>query len=279
MKTELVEVETEDSIILHGAFYEAEQEKPAVIIMHGAAMNFYTGLGRFLPEILSGHGFSCLSANNRGHDFGTAPDHDRKPVIGLMRDIFKDCVKDVQALLNFLRSRGYPRVILLGHSQAIPKLLYAQNQLQFAEVQGMILVSPPPSVSKMMRYLTTDNYYERGLFKANELGEMGMYDQLIVLRGRGTMPWIFMVSTFLDFYGPNTPADTEELVKEIYCPMLLIRGSKDFPPVSMELMQNMKQNAAVPESVTIREINEASHFYSGQEKQLGNIILEWLDSY
>jgi pimeloyl-ACP methyl ester carboxylesterase len=154
MKNELISVETEDGIILHGALYEAPAAKEiAVIIQHGAAMNFYTGMGRFLPAILLGRGYSCLSANNRGHDFGTAPDNDKKPVIGLMRDTFKDCIKDVRALIAFMKGRGYRSLVLLGHSQAIPKIVYAQSQAQFPEVVGLILVSPPPSVTQMMRYL------------------------------------------------------------------------------------------------------------------------------
>ena len=271
MKNELISVETEDGIVLHGALYEKPGAKEvALIIQHGAAMNFYTGMGRFLPAILLEGGYSCLSANNRGHDFGTAPDNDKKPVIGLMRDSFKDCVKDVRALILFMKGRGYG-------SQAIPKIVYAQNQAQFPEVEGLILVSPPPSVTQMMRYLATEDFYERGLFKARELSELGMGDQLIVLKGRGTMPWIFTARTFLDFYGPGTPADTEELVRQVYCPMLLSRGSRDFPPVSRGLLQKIKSNSARPDGTKIVEIAGADHFYVGYEDKLGHQILEWLD--
>lgn len=277
MLTELVYVETEDEILLHGAWYAEDRNKPVFIIQHGAAMNFYTGMGRFLPEILTRNGYSCLSANNRGHDFGTAPDNDKKPVIGLMRDTFKDCVKDIRALINFVNNRGYSRIILLGHSQAIPKVLYAQNQAQFPEVKGIVLISPPPSVTQMMRFLATEDFYERGLFKARELIDLGMGDQLIVLKGRGTMPWIFTASTFINFYGPDTPADTEELVEKVCCPLLLIRGSRDFLPVSSELLQRIQARSARPEATTIIEIEGADHFYDGCQDRLGEAILKWME--
>ncbi len=277
MINELISIETEDGIVLHGALYEAEQAKPAVIIQHGAAMNFYTGMGRFLPSILINHGYTCLSANNRGHDFGTAPDNDKKPVIGLMRDVFKDCIKDTRAMIAFMSNRGYKRLVLLAHSQAIPKIVYAQNQAQFPEVAGLVLISPPPSVTEMMRYLATDDYYERGLFKARELNELGMGEQLIVLKGRGTMPWIFTAKTFLSFYGPGTPADTEELVRNIYCPMLISRGGQDFPPVSPALVERIKAKAAVFDTTMSVEIPGADHFYSEHEEELGRVIVEWLE--
>jgi hypothetical protein len=95
-----------------------------------------------------------------------------------------------------MKGRGYRRLVLLGHSQAIPKIVYAQSQAQFPEVVGLILISPPPSVTQMMKCLATEDFYERGLFKARELSELGMGDQLIVLKGRGTMPWIFTARCF-----------------------------------------------------------------------------------
>ncbi|GAB6181792.1 hypothetical protein JCM14036_31110 [Desulfotomaculum defluvii] len=277
MKSELVSVETQDQVVLHGAFFEGALSKPVVLILHGAAMNFYTGVGRFLPEILNPHGYACLSANHRGHDFGTAPDSDKKPVLGLMRERFKDCAYDLWAWVNYLHRKGFEKIILLGHSQAVPKILYWQNLEQHPRIVGLVLVSPPPSVSKMMRFLVGDNYYERGLFKANELKELGVEDQLIVLRGRGTMPYIFTPETFLSFYGPDTPADTEELVKNIFCPILLVRGSQDFQPVSSKLLDNIKKNAGNFEKCKIVEIEGSGHFYSQHEQELGEVIRQWLN--
>lgn len=277
MKCELISVETEDQVILHGAFFEGELHKPAVLILHGAAMNFYTGIGRFMPEILSPSGYACLSANHRGHDFGSAPDSDKKPVLGLMRERFRDCEHDLKAWINFLQRSGFQKIILMGHSQAIPKILYAQNRAQFSGIVGLVLLSPPPSVSKMMRFLVSDNYYERGLFKARELAELGMDDQLIVLKGRGTMPWIFTPGTFLSFYGPDTPADTVDLIRKIWCPVLLVRGTRDFKPVSRQLLNDLKQNAGRQGDCTIVEINSADHFYSRHERELGTVVLKWLE--
>ena len=276
MKCELTSVETRDGIDLHGTFFEGDYNKSALIIMHGAAMNFYTGIGRFLPNLINKHNYACLSANNRGHDFGTAPDGDKKPVVGLMRERFHDCVHDIEAWIKYLNERGYRKIVIAGHSQSIPKILFAQNTMQFESVVGLTLVSPPPSVTKMMRFLVTDNFYERGLFKAQELAGLGMDSQLIVLRGRGTMPWIFTAGTFLDFYGPDSPVDTEELIRKVYCPILLVRGSNDFEPVSSELLTNMKRNAGHPETCDIVGIEGADHFYTQHEEELGKVILEWL---
>ena len=88
-----------------------------------------------------------------------------------MRDTFKDCIKDVRALIAFMKGRGYEA----WFAGAQPS--YTQDSLcskpgPVPEVVGLILVSPP-SVTQMMRYLATEDFYERGLFKARELSELG----------------------------------------------------------------------------------------------------------
>jgi hypothetical protein len=47
MNCEMVTVKTQDGIVLHGAWYEGRRDNPAVILLPGAAMNFYSGLGLF----------------------------------------------------------------------------------------------------------------------------------------------------------------------------------------------------------------------------------------
>lgn len=276
LKAELVCVKTDDGIALHGALYEVEGSPTAIVMLPGAAMNFYTGLGRFLPARLARAGIACLTANLRGHDFGTAPDEDKKPVIGLMRDHFVDCVLDFRALVGFMRQRGYPRVVLLGHSQAVTKIVYAQGQEQFAEVAGIVLVSPPPSNKEMLKFLVSQNSYERGLFRAGEPAGLGRQDQLIVLVGRGTMPWAFSARTFLEFYGPDSPGDTKELVHGITCPILLVRGGQDFRPVSRRLLQTIKHSAGDPKLCSIVEVEGADHFYKDREDRLAQVILDWV---
>ncbi|MGE5370610.1 MAG: alpha/beta hydrolase [Solirubrobacterales bacterium] len=276
MKSELCSVLTEDGVTLHGALFEGDPERPAMILLPGAAMNFYTGMGGFLPEILASNGYTCFSANHRGHDFGSAPDGDKKPVIGLIRDRFIDCVHDVAGLVRFLEERGYRKIILAAHSQSVPKILYAMNALKLPAAEGAVLLSPPPSFDRMLRYLVGDSPYERLLAKAKELAELGVYDQLSIVKGRNTMPWILSTGMVLDYYSPDTPADVVKLAANAHYPMLVVRGERDFDPVSPELMRSIQANAALPGACSLVEIAGADHFYNGREAALGQAVLDWL---
>jgi pimeloyl-ACP methyl ester carboxylesterase len=128
----------------------------------------------------------------------------------------------------------------------------------------------------MLKFLVSQNSYERGLFRAGELAGLGREEQLIVLVGRGTMPWAFSARTFLEFYGPESPGDTKELVRSITSPILLVRGSRDFRPVSRRLLQSIKQRAGSPKRCDIVEVEGADHFYKDREEELARAVLEWL---
>jgi pimeloyl-ACP methyl ester carboxylesterase len=69
MHTELISIET-DTVPLDGAFHRPDGEATtgAVLLFHGDTMNFDVGASRFLPPVLTRHGFACLAVNRRGHD-------------------------------------------------------------------------------------------------------------------------------------------------------------------------------------------------------------------
>ncbi len=96
MKAEMVTIKAEDGVLVHGAYYEGREDYPAVVLLPGAAMNFYTGLGAFLPFTLAENGFACLNINHRGHDVGAAPDPLNPRVIGAIFDRFEDSVLDTR---------------------------------------------------------------------------------------------------------------------------------------------------------------------------------------
>ena len=51
MKAEMVAIKAEDGVLLHGAYYEGREDNPAVVLLPGAAMNFYTGVGAFCQPL------------------------------------------------------------------------------------------------------------------------------------------------------------------------------------------------------------------------------------
>lgn len=276
MKTEMVATRTEDGVMLHGAFYEGRKDYPAVILLPGAAMNFYTGLGSFLPVILARNGFPCLSINHRGHDVATAPDPVNPRVIGAINDCFEDCVLDIRAMMDFLENEGWNKIVLAGHSQGALKILYFLRKEESKSAAGVIIVSSPTSAPDIMRFLLGSRKYEDGLVQAEELAAKGEHEQILVFWGRGNLPYPFSVRTFINMYGPESLANTGFLTEGLSHPLLAIRGEFDLPPVSYQLLETIKSHYGRPELCDILELKGANHFYAGHEEVLGDAIVEWL---
>lgn len=276
MKSEMVTIRTKDGIVLHGTWYEGRKDRPAVILIPGAGMNFYSGLGAFLPEIVASNGFTCLSVNHRGHDVATAPDPVNSRVIGTIYDCLEDSVFDLKAMIKFLTDRGSNKLVLAGHSQGVIKILYSLRELDPGSIAGVILVSPPPSAPDILRFLLGSKLYENGLNQARELAGEDKGDQILFCKGRGNLPYFFSARTYLNFYGPDSTANTISLLKGISCRVLAVRGQFDLPPITSELMETIKTECGNPDLCQTIDLEGANHFYVGHEEILGDIIAKWL---
>ena len=276
MKNELVSIKTIDDMILHGAFFESDSKQTVAILLHGAMQNFYTGIASFLPIMLAEQGYTCLTANFRGHDLATAPDDNCRKVQGSIYDIFTDCVLDVDALIDFVKDRGYQKIVLIGHSQAAFKIMYAYGRMNYPEVKGLALISPPPSAQEMTTFLIGNKEYERAIAEAQDAIARGDDYHIVVCKSRGNLPFAYSAQAFKSFAEAENLVNARFLVRNVDLPLLIIRGTRDLPPMTRELVENMRTNSKRPDLCQLVEIEGASHYYSGCENQLGETLVNWM---
>jgi dienelactone hydrolase len=83
---------------------------------------------------------------------------------------------------------------------------------------------------------------------------------------------------YKDFFGiKNDNAG----VTKIHCPILAFYGSRDDVGNETELERlktSIKKRSEGPTSVTITMITSADHMYTGEEKQVANVITRWIES-
>ncbi len=114
MLVELVTVKTADGIELDGAVYRPSPELPQtatmILMVHGLTWNFYRGPSRWLPPLLAGAGFPCLSLNMRDHDQSESKD-------------FELAHHDLRAGIDYLTRQGGEDLTLLAHGYACNKVV------------------------------------------------------------------------------------------------------------------------------------------------------------
>jgi alpha/beta superfamily hydrolase len=112
MQIELVTTTAEDGTELDGALYRpaaiSARRGTGILVVHGLTWNFYRGPSRWLPPLLAGEGYPCLSLNMRDHDLSEPKDFDLAH-------------RDLRAGIDFLAGQGSDEVVLLAHGFACNK--------------------------------------------------------------------------------------------------------------------------------------------------------------
>jgi len=290
MKGELVRITTKDGLELVGFFIDKKSDI-AVLHFHGTSGDFYTH--KFVEvegEKLAKENISFLTANNRGHDvYADIRKHKNGKVewtqIGGGFEKFEDCLLDIDAWIDFLIKRGIKKIILQGHSLS-QKILYYQYVKKNPNVIGQIHLSPQNDDGLM--------YYALGEKKYQEINKK---IKQIIKEGRGNevlpkeySPVSYVTSAqmyhgYLTDYGAGTltpyhnpQSKNWQVLEKTTDPLLVIFGSKDayMKPSSETAAKLMKEKAKSAKSVTVKLIKGAIHSYLCYEKELVEIIFDWI---
>src|SRR5262245_23121263 len=227
---QLVYVRSHDDIVNAGAVFTppTNSAKPiAIIWIHGWGVNFYqptyVGVGRALAE----HGYTCITANTRMHDLGNVAAWRSGKRIrgGGYWGVASEEVRDLAAWIDFAETRGFNRVVLVGHSAGWAAVRSYQAGKQDARVVGVVLASG--AVRAETRPTDTNQ-----LAEATRLMNQGEGDAL-VRDPKRSFPSYVSAATFLDI--ANAPADSKDFfgvqtpnpgITRIRCPLLAFFGTR-----------------------------------------------------
>jgi alpha-beta hydrolase superfamily lysophospholipase len=295
LRGELVRTFTEDGLELHGLFCSpADREANGMALLHvpGFTGNFYEEkFVDYIAERVTKRGCAFLAVNTRGHDYlsGFIRKTDSGITyvqIGGAYEIFEECIFDVKAWIDFLRGRGYSRVILEGESLGTLKTVFYEHQTQDERVRGVVLISPVDHIG--LQRMATEGKYDEAINIARQMIEHGKSDELMP---RVYCPlWRFSISakSYINAFGPNTksgifnfhdPNARFEELSTIKCPMLATYGTIREAVVDNkveEALSIIKRRAKSSKRCDTAIIRDAPHNYLGREEELSETIGNWI---
>jgi pimeloyl-ACP methyl ester carboxylesterase len=291
MHVELVRTVTRDGLRLDGALHPGQAPGPglvlarnsgnegsAAILLHGVASNFYTS-STFEPLIpkFQRLGISALAVNTRGHDavFGASQGNVRRR-FGAAYEIVDECRHDVAAWVEFLKSRGYGRIVLIGHSLGAIKAVYAQARESFAEVAAVVAVSGPRlSYSAFMNASESSTFFESFSTAARMVNE-GRGEGLFT--SRFPFPLLISANAYIDKYGPAERYNLLKFGGDLPCPALFVYGSKELGSggIAFEAMPEALMSLPGADRRTTEVIDGADHIYTGVSDRLAEAVIDWL---
>jgi len=281
---ELVQVRTADGVRLDGALAVPKsgglERKPiadAVLAIHGTGSNFYSGtvFEGLTPKLLA-DGIAVLRINTRGHDvISTAATLAGPRRLGSSLEHVDDCRHDLAAWLEFLASRGYRSVALVGHSLGAIKAIYFAAHVAHPAVKRLVAISPPR--------LSYSYYLESE--RRDEFGTHYRTAQQHITAGRGEtlmeirtpLPFLLSAANFVDKYGPEEKYNILRQIGRVSVPALFVFGGIELEEVNFRgLPEAIGAAAASGENVRVVTIAGANHIYTGQIAELTHKLRAWL---
>lgn len=275
--TELLEIATDDGRTIEAMLFEPSAPAIAnLILIHGKGGNFYSGICRFLPPLLSLNGIRTLTLNMRCHDLGyTRAD---VPFIdienghahvdgGMWEDLDKGTL-DIQA--GYRIFQNFPKVanFIGGHSSGgFYSALFNPDD---DSLRGRILLSPLVSNKRpLIHWFGNETRLEQALIEASQLIEQGNGKQLI-----RTGTWYFAISaeSLVQRYQEPEGLFAESL-ENSKTPIFLAWGSMEGRGPSWN---ELADKLTIPVFKTIYEGSD--HNYIGAEDMVSNSVLTFLNT-
>ena len=281
MLADLVEVTTQDDILLGGAYFSPSVERrsspvEAVCFFHGDGGHFYRKLYLELGARLAANGIAFLAANRRGHDI-VSNGALAGPLAGYAHESVDDARLDYAAWLDLLKERGHSNIVIGGHSGGAVRAVYAQSKERYPAVSGVIAVSPGEYDHENLFDLHPGEFADAYSWCVERV-ESGDPDAYI----RPGMPWgsTWTARAFIDCFNPDNRYSVSRRAAELECPALFVFGEEecgDGPrklPVCGAAMRRLRD--AGHEHVRVHVIDGADHGYRDRDTQLFAAILDWL---
>ena len=290
MKTEMVRFNAADKVELQGLYFTAEPlqgKKCTIVHMHGLAGNFYEN--RFvdvMARVYTENGYDFLTFNNRGHDYITDivkhnDNADEYLSGGAAYETFSDCIFDIEGAIKYAVSKGADQIILQGHSSGCNKIVYYLSQKKDDDrISSTVLISPCDDMGLHLDAVGKEQY-QSNLQLAKTMMQNSRGEQLMP---EGTLfSYPICARTYYVAFQENALQDVFPYrdknnkfcaLNNMRMPALVLFGTEDLLLQPFE--EIVETVFASHKNVSAYSIQDASHSYTGKEKELVQCILNWL---
>lgn len=282
MRQEFVRINSIDNIEQPGILYTPNEGTNKIAIhIHGLNGNFYEN--RFidiLADSYTNKNYAFLTFNNRGTGFITELLKGNDFItIWWCLERFKDCILDIDGVMNWAKSKGYKEIILEGHSYGCNKILYYYDHKKDDIIKQIVLLAPCDIPSECKKFLSEEEYNKASevatkLVKENKENEL--MDFPVVVNGK------IAAGTYYNDFLPNGENDfikyvdgesaKSKVLNNINIPTLIIFGDEDECVLTqpIDVVKGYLENNI--NDCNIQIINGANHLYTEKYEELANII-------
>ncbi len=243
-------------------------------------VNFYSPSYISIGTAFADRGYTCIAVNTRMHDLANVEGYKNGKRVrgGGYWGIASDQTKDISAWMDFAKSKGFKKIILVGHSAGAAAVREYESERQDNRVSGLVFASgsvdPSPPIDSSQYVLALPLMSEN---KGEEL----------IKDPKRSFPSYISAATFMDI--ANSPPEYKDFfgvhtadagITKIHCPILAFYGTDGDigNEKTLELLKaSIQKQPKGPVSVTTDMIKGAEHMYMGKESQVVEVITKWIE--
>lgn len=276
----LARLETDDGVFLDGVVTEpARRSDTALLWVHGLGSVFSSGqpMIRELSARLGDAGIAYFKFNTRGHDVVSGRG---RTMAGAAFERFRDCVRDLRAVIAFARRRGYTRIVIAGHSTGANKALHYVATTRDRRVSALALLGPISDIAGEAKRVGGTELARR-VARARRLGARDP---------KALVPeeWGFWgARRYVSLYRPGGAEDVFPYhgaggrwtaLRAVRVPVAVIVGARDefLDRPAEVLIDVFEQNARATAAFTGRIVPGALHGFQGREEALATTLVDWI---
>ena len=281
MLVDLIRLTAADGMELDGAFFEPSPDaKPdgpidAVLCIHGSGRAFYTAATANMANDLRNRGYAALTLNTRGHDTVWV-DRQTGVAEGNAYEILDTGRQDLRAGIDYLSSRGYRRIGILGHSMGAVKVAYYAATEADARVAAVIPVSPVRLSCSYYLESEDAEEFRANLETADRMEAEGRALDLFYVDF--PIKEMFSAAAYLDKHGPLERYNMIQHAPKIQVPMFVLSGSLETHTRLLDVPQDMITAAVNSPRAEYLVLEGGNHSLTNMMPEAGAAVLDWLAS-
>jgi pimeloyl-ACP methyl ester carboxylesterase len=275
---------TQDSLTLNGILNQSKSklhENTIILHIHGMCSDLFSNIGQLVAETANKNKLSTFIINTRGHGIvssfkATNSDGTKRYVTGgTAYEIFEDSKLDIQGAIDYLKTLGYKKIILSGHSTGCQKIVHYQlENLKSKTIKALIMLAPGDDLN--IEKLDNENFNEtlklaktnsnsKSLFATKDFGLLSAKRFYNLFKKTSIEGNLFNYTKKLEY------------LNEIKIPILSLIGDEDpYFLDNQKAVNNIQENLKNKKSKSI--LTKGNHSYYGAEVECARQILDFLNT-
>lgn len=263
---QLISLRTSDGVGLDGILYRPQRPGPiGFMLVHGYGGNFYGAYFPQLAQAAAEQGITAIAFNMRDHDNGPKVSD------------FADNQADIAAGVVHLHSLGIRKIVLLGQSMGVNRVLYYQASSADPSIVATVLVSGPGNLFQWNVWQFGHEKARQSVDDSRQLRAAGKDGDLMLVDLGPLGKTLYTPRYLLSLRGPEAKSDPYQNISKVKNPVLILQGKAD-KLIEHDIADRLREAAIDNPKVVVVYVDGADHSFSLQTPVLIERVLGWIKS-